>query len=211
MSDTTKTNVVNANEPYVDITSGEVTGGPLEDGQTFYWYNPNSNDVEITIGNCGTWCVDSSYTILANEQYAEAQILADPNANPLAWTDDPSAAWSGGGNGPYIVSQDDTGGTPLVNLQTGVVSLGQLQNGASFNWNNPSPGIVTISNCGTWCSQSSYTLNPHSALAATTAANMNTSGYAFTESPNRWDAGSLPHTQGPVHFPGKEHKHKEVA
>lgn len=74
--------------PNIDIQDGQVTG-TLQRGQIFYWYNPNVNDVAITVGDCGSWCANSSYTIYAGEQYAQAQILANP-ASPYGWTETPN-------------------------------------------------------------------------------------------------------------------------
>jgi len=75
--------------PYVSIADGSVSG-TLSKGGTFYWYNPTSGDVAISIGSCGGWCGSSSYTIDANQQYsAAATILASPSS-PYTWTESPN-------------------------------------------------------------------------------------------------------------------------
>jgi hypothetical protein len=208
MSDTPKTKLDNDYEPYIDITDGQVTGGPLHVGQTFYWYNPDSNDVAITIQNCGTWCQDSSYTIPASQQYAEAQVLLSPNQNEYAWTEVPSSVWTAGGGGPHLGVASPGQGTPLVNIQTGAVA-GTLTAGQPFDWNNPNPGTVAIANCGTWCAANSYPIASGGVTAAAMATNPNGNSLAWTETPNRWDAPGMPHTQGPITV--HAHKKKEVA
>jgi hypothetical protein len=194
------------NTPNVDITNGEVTG-TLALGQPFYWYNPNQNDVEISIENCGTWCEDGSYTILAGEQYAQAQILQDPNPNALAWVETPNL-WTGGGGGPHVVSETAGPGTPSLNIQTGVVT-GTLQAGQPFNWYNPTSG-TEITSCGTWCADSEYTADSGD-TSASTATSPNRDAYCWTESPNRWNTPGMPHIGTPP-VPGEcaEDK-KEVA
>jgi hypothetical protein len=197
------------NTPNINITNGQVTG-TLALGQPFYWYNPNANDVAIDIENCGTWCADNSYTIAAGEQYALAQILQNPNTNPLAWVEIPDL-WTAGGGGPHVVSESGAPGTPSLNVETGVVT-GTLQAGQPFNWYNPAGEQTVISSCGTWCAASDYYANPGNTAAAVLAV-PNRSAYAFTESPNRWDAPGMPHIGTPP-FPGARdlnEKHKEVA
>jgi hypothetical protein len=196
--------------PYVNIQNAQVTGTLTKNG-TFYWYNPNSNDEAITIGNCGAWCVDSTYTIPAgSQQYVSAQILASPNENGEAWVEDPSGTWTGGGTGPHIVSQSGAPGTPIVNIQTGVVT-GTLQNGQPFNWNNPNPGTVSISNCGAWCAAPSYSVTGSGLTAAAMATNPNTNGCSWTESPNRYTAPGMPHLGNPPSPNPVEVADKEVA
>lgn len=179
--------------PNINIVNGQVTG-TLALNQPFYWYNPNTNDVAITINDCGTWCVQSSYTIPAGQQYAQAQIQASPNDNPYAWTENPDA-WIAGGGGPHLGPVGPGVGMPQVNIQNGAVA-GSLQNGQAFNWYNPLPNAVAISNCGPWCGASSYTASP-GLSPASMATRPNSSAWAFTESPNRWNTPGMPHVGNP--------------
>lgn len=199
------------NTPNINIATGEVTPtGGLQKGHSFYWYNPNVNDVAITINDCGTWCEDSQYTIPANQQYVEGKIQSSPNENPYAWTENPNA-WSGSG-GPHIGPSNPGQGTPIVSIQTGVVT-GSLQAGQAFNWNNPNPGTVTINNCGPWCAASSYSVTGSGLTPAAMARVPNASICAWTESPNRWTAPGMPHAGNPP-WPvaaDEKQKHKEVA
>ncbi|MGC2447182.1 MAG: hypothetical protein WA477_06015 [Candidatus Sulfotelmatobacter sp.] len=196
------------NTPNINIVTGALDG-TLAKGQTFYWYNPNANDVAITIQNCGTWCASSQYTIPANQQYAEAQILDTPNENPIAWSESPNE-WTADGGGPHIASETGVYNPPIVNIQTGMVS-GSLENGKAFNWNNPLPGAVEITNCGAWCAASSYTANT-GLTAAAMATVPNDKACAWTESPNRWNAPGMPHVGTPPWpSPKNEEQEKEVA
>lgn len=198
--------------PNINIVNGQVTG-TLTKGQPFYWYNPTANDVAITIGNCGTWCEQSEYTIPAgSQQYVQAQIKSSPNENALSWVDDPSSDWTGGGTGPHITMQGSAPGTPVLNIRTGVCS-GQLQNGGSIQLNNPGPGNITMTSCGAWCAASRYTIMSSSAPTVTLATVLNAEISVWTESPNRWNVGGMPHV-GTLPWPTPrpiEHHDKEVA
>lgn len=74
--------------PNINIVNGQVTGA-LTHGQNFYWYNPGDTTQSIVISGCGSWCVYSSYTIPAGEQYVQAQILVSPQS-PYSWAENPN-------------------------------------------------------------------------------------------------------------------------
>jgi hypothetical protein len=71
--------------PNINIQNGDVTG-TLATGQPFYWYNPTT--VTVTVKNCGTWCDRDSY--MCAPGYTLAGMLAMPNTNPWAWTENPN-------------------------------------------------------------------------------------------------------------------------
>lgn len=193
----------NQYEPYIDITDGQVTG-TLQDGQPFYWYNPNN--VAVTISACAPWANSDTYELPAGPSYTAAEILYEPCTDGLAWWD--SAPWDGEGKW-HVTSQNGESGpnTPNINIQTGVVT-GTLQNGQNFYWYNPTDGDVDLEGCGTWCTQDQFTLEP-GYTETTMLANPNEDAFSWTESPNQWDAPGMPHTQGPTRK--REEKHKEVA
>lgn len=73
------------NTPNINLQNGQVTG-TLQNGQTFYWYNPTQTTV--TVNNCGTWAAQSSYTCAPG--YTSAVLLSNPNTNGYAFTESPN-------------------------------------------------------------------------------------------------------------------------
>ncbi|HTW57996.1 MAG TPA: hypothetical protein VMD99_07700 [Terriglobales bacterium] len=86
--------------------------------------------------------------------------------------------------------------SPSINIEDGSID-GTLAKGQPFYWYNPTSADVTVANCGTWCGASSYTVPAGQYVEATILANPNSNAYAFTESPNEWDAPGMPHISAP--------------
>ncbi len=181
------------NTPNINIQNGEVTG-TLENGKPFYWYNPTSS--AVTIGNCGTWCEDSSYNLPAGpNSYTAAQILATPNPNSYAWVEGPDE-WTAAGE-PHITGENPGAGPniPNISIENGQAT-GALGDGITFWWYNPTAVSVTISSCGVWTGADSYPCNP-GYTQASIRAKPNGSGWAWTESPNEWNTPGMPHVGNP--------------
>jgi hypothetical protein len=92
-----------------------------------------------------------------------------------------------------------------VNLVNGQASSA-LSAGDHFVWLNPTSNVVTVSNCGGFCTQSSYTVPVRTATGpGETPAQLSTnptSGWNFTENPSStWNPGGtnpgVPHIQNP--------------
>lgn len=108
-----------------------------------------------------------------------------------------------------------------INVQNGSncnPAGGSLQTGQSFYWANPTNQLVTINDCGGFCSASSYPDVPtppagktYGLLQATLLTNP--TSWTFSESPNAWNAPGRPHIGNPpwpTPLEGKE-REKEVA
>lgn len=180
------------NTPNINIQNGSVTG-TLETGEPFYWYNPTGT--AVAIGNCGTWCEDSSYKLPAGPGYTPAQILATPNGNAYAWVEGPSE-WTGNGQ-PHITGENPGGGpnTPFINIEDGEAT-GALADGVTFWWYNPATVLVTISSCGVWTGADSYPCSP-GYTQASILTKPNENGWAWTENPNEWNTPGMPHVTNP--------------
>lgn len=85
---------------------------------------------------------------------------------------------------------------PYINIQNGSVT-GSLARGQTFYWYNPTGTDVTMKNTGTWTSADSITVPANGSAQVTFLQNPNTFGLAFTESPNQWNAGGMPHISNP--------------
>jgi hypothetical protein len=69
---------------------------------------------------------------------------------------------------------------PYINIQTAAV-VGTIESGASFHWYNPTSVSCTVSNVGSWCTQSSYgPIPPGASLAATVKSGITPGNYPFT-------------------------------
>jgi hypothetical protein len=82
--------------PQVNIQNGQITGGPLNNGEPFQWVNPTGSAVTLTA--CGNWCTADTYTVPAASGGVagtlNAQVLTNPNTNPYAFMD---PAWNAPG------------------------------------------------------------------------------------------------------------------
>jgi hypothetical protein len=89
--------------------------------------------------------------------------------------------------------------TPYVNLQTGSVSgtWPPTAQNPTFYWYNPTSNATTVENCGTYCTSNSYPCPANSYTAATWKTVPNTLPLAFTENPNVYNVGNMPHIQSP--------------
>ena len=81
-----------------------------------------------------------------------------------------------------------------VNIQNGSISPAgsTLTNGCSFQWANPTSSPVKVKNCGGFCTQSEYDIQPNSTANASILANP-PGPFTFTEQPNEWNAPGQPH------------------
>lgn len=95
--------------PQVNIQTGQITGGSLNNGEPFQWVNPTSSPVTLTA--CGNWCAADTYTVPAASGgvsgTANAQVSSSPNTNPYAFLD---PAWNAPGM-PHITVNPQT--TPM--------------------------------------------------------------------------------------------------
>jgi hypothetical protein len=83
-----------------------------------------------------------------------------------------------------------------VNVVTGSVTGGSLGPNVPFQWVNPTSNPVALSDCGTWCTASSYNV-PAAANGAPGLAGAqvkpvpNANAYAFTDP--AWNTPGQPH------------------
>lgn len=73
------------NTPNINIETGVVTGA-LEDGQTFYWYNPTQESVDLL--GCGTWVAKDEFKLAPG--YNQTSMLLNPNEDAFSWTESPN-------------------------------------------------------------------------------------------------------------------------
>lgn len=84
-----------ANTPNINIQTGMVTGS-LQNGQTFYWYNPTQGYVELD--GCGIWCAQDDFGL--DPGYTQTSMQIMPNENAFGWTESPNE-WNAPGM-PHI-------------------------------------------------------------------------------------------------------------
>lgn len=90
----------------VDVSNGipKENGSPvrLTAGASFTWVNNTGNQVTLT--NCGGFCVGSSYSINAKSGNTPGETSAQVNSAPSAWTYTPSpeGTWAPGGPNPGV-------------------------------------------------------------------------------------------------------------
>jgi hypothetical protein len=69
---------------------------------------------------------------------------------------------------------------PYVNIQTGAV-YGTITSGGTFSWYNPTAANCTVSNVGSWCTESSYgPIPPGASVFATVKPGLVPGNYPFT-------------------------------
>ncbi len=96
---------------------------------------------------------------------------------------------------------------------------GSMQDGGDFYWANPSTSsAVTVSGCGGFCVDSSYTVpeppqGETYGLKKATLLSAPTGAWTFSESPNQWNAPGVPRIINPPPMPSPLAKpqEKEVA
>jgi len=84
---------------------------------------------------------------------------------------------------------------PQFNLQNGQVLNGPIVHGQPFNWYNPTGNPVMLTNCGTFCTQDSYTVPAYGTTQATMLAMPNPNPFAFTDP--AWNTPGQPHLSNP--------------
>jgi len=93
---------------------------------------------------------------------------------------------------------------PTINVVDGSVSNGPLVHGQPFAWYNPTASAVTLSNCGNFCTQDSYTVPANGYAQAGILQTPNQFALAFTDP--AWNAPGMPHIQNPIQFFGHDRK-----
>jgi hypothetical protein len=94
---------------------------------------------------------------------------------------------------------------PTINVVNGHASAPLTPN-ENFTWLNPTSNQVTLTNCGGFCTQATYTVPAKSATAPGEASgqiNANPNNWSFTENPSStWNPGGvnpgLPRVQNPT-------------
>jgi hypothetical protein len=85
---------------------------------------------------------------------------------------------------------------PYINIQNGSIT-GGLTRGQPFYWYNPTGTNVEVKNIGTWTSADSVGVPANNYAQVTYLLVPNANSFAFTESPNQWNAGGQPHISNP--------------
>ena len=84
---------------------------------------------------------------------------------------------------------------PQFNIQNGQIMNGPIVHGQPFNWYNPTGNPVTLTNCGNFCTQDSYTVPANGTAQATMLFMPNANAYAFTDP--AWNTPGQPHLSNP--------------
>jgi hypothetical protein len=104
-----------------------------------------------------------------------------------------------------------------INIQNGSSvnpAGGSLQPGQKFYWANPTGLMVTVNNCGGFCTNSSYPVpaaangQQYGLKEATLLASPTV--WTFSETPNEWNAPGLPRITNPP-WPTPLNAEKDVA
>ena len=98
---------------------------------------------------------------------------------------------------------------PEINIVDGTIVNGPLVHGQPFGWYNPTANAVTLTNCGNFCTQDSYTIPANSVLEAWVRNPPNQNPLAFTDP--AWNTPGMPHIQNPIQHLAKAEPAKEVA